>query len=103
VRGSRVPCVVSVVLAQMLSGIYIVGVYALSWKNGNMSTNPPHYLYEPAPCDGCPQAVKCRLESKACRAFLSYVNCGSKSRLAFDLTKRVPSQSMFRALNARGK
>ena len=68
-----------------------------------MSTNPPHYSYEAAPCDGCPQAVMCGERQLACRAFLSYVNCGSKSRLAFDLTKRVPSQSMFRALNARGK
>ena len=68
-----------------------------------MNTSPLHYSYEPAPCDNCPQATACRLESKACRAFLSFVNCGSKSRLAFDVTKRVPSKALFRALNARGK
>ena len=68
-----------------------------------MNTNPLHYSYEPAPCEDCPQAVMCRERQLACRAFLSFVNCGSKSRLAFDVTKRVPSKAMFQALNARGK
>ena len=68
-----------------------------------MSTNPPHYSYEAAPCDDCPLNRRCSREKLACRAFLSFVNCGAQSTLAFDLTKRVPSQAMFRALNARGK
>ena len=49
------------------------------------------FLFEPCPCDNCPQKYKCDEEETACRAFAYFVRYGTFE----DYTVRMPSKQLF--------